>query len=239
MRDNNDSGLIWGLIIGAIIALALLSRNNQQTLSPSANVQQSQQPQQSQQSQQLTWKPMDIPRVDDIKTHIVQPSVIQPPVISVQQDPKLIEMVSQLQKTSSQLEQTTSRLQELQDTVLKLQQNNQQPHTTIQPDTISQLEQTTSKLQETVSKLEQNSNIHSQTTSKLQETVSKLEKDNDMYIQTIQKPMSLSIEQIPAQPIEQIPVQQIYKNSEKWAIKRGSNGRIKSLEIARDVEKKS
>ena len=217
-EEKDSSGLIWGIIIGAIIALALLSRNNQQILSQSANNHQ-QQPQKSEQSQQPVWKPMDIPRVDDIKPQTVQPHIIQ-----VQQDPKIIEMVSQLQKTSSQLEQTTSKLQELQESVLKLQQNNiyQQPQTTIQPETIYQLEQTTSKLQETVSKLEKD-----QQTNQI---------SINSNIQTDQIPINVQqIEQI--QRTEQ--TQQIYKNSEKWAIKRGSNGRIKSLEIARDVEKKN
>ena len=88
----------------------------------------------------------------------------------------------------------------------------------------SQLEQATSKLQElqdTVSKLQQN-NI-SQPSHVIQE-------------QSIQSAQGQSIVQ---QPIVQQPVQEqrIYKNSEKWKIVRGKDGRIKSLDIARDVKK--
>lgn len=123
-----------------------MSRNNQP---PINNAQQSQQPKQP---EQLTWKPIDIPRVDDIKH---QPQTIQPPVIQVQQDPQLIKTLFELQRTNSQLEQTTSKLQELQETVLKLQRDNisqqqqqtvqpQIPQTTIEPKIMYQLEQTTS-----------------------------------------------------------------------------------------------
>lgn len=264
MGDNDNSGLILGLIIGALIAIALFSRNAQ-TIN-STQTQQYQQSKQYQQPQDPIWKPMDIPRVDDIKP------VQQQPIVQMQQDPRLTQIMSELEKTNSQLEQTTSKLQELQNTTSKLQelensvsklqtqnvQSVSQHQAVIQPETISQLEQTTSRLLETVSKLEQNNRAHLQTTSKLQETVSKLEHENSNLMKTVAttEPRIIHVSQIPqisqpSQPTQlsqqsqqtqqhqPIQTQQIYKNSEKWLIKRGPNGRLKSLEIARDVEKKN
>lgn len=114
MKDNDNSGLIWGLIIGAIIAIAILSRNNQNVLSPSVHIQQ---------RQQLIWKPIDIPRVDDVMPQTTQQQIDQSSLIQIQQDPQLIKALSELQKTSFQLEQATSKLQELQEIVLKLKQD--------------------------------------------------------------------------------------------------------------------
>ena len=192
MGNNDNSGLIWGIIIGAIIAFALLSRNNQQILSQQSS-------QQSQQSQQQTpvWKPMDIPRVDDIK-----PQTISQPIIQVQQDPQLIKALTELQKTNSQLEQTTSKLMELQDAVSKLRDNQPQQIIIQQP-----------AIQQPI----------------YQPPQITVQQQPEIVQQPIQPPQT-------AQPMQE---QQIYKNSEKWQIIRGKDGRIKSLEIARDVKKTS
>ena len=249
---DKDSGIILGIIIGAIIAIVLLGRNTQQTQVQSAH---SQQTKQYQQSQEQAWKPMDIPRVDDIKP------VYQQPMVQIHQDPRLTQVMSELERTNSQLEQATSKLQELEKTKSKIQelensisklkaqsiQSIPQRQAVIQPETISELEQTTSRLMETVSKLEKNNDAHLQTISKLQETVSRLEHDNNKFQTQIElatkDPQTVQISHIPE--TLQLPqyhtgqTQQIYKNNEKWLIKRGPNGRLKSLEIARDVEKKS
>lgn len=193
MGDNDNSGLIWGLIIGAIIAFALLSRNNINTISTSNPVQQSQEP------QQPIWKPMDIPRVDDIK-----PQTVSQPIIQVQQDPQLIKALTELQKTNSQLEQTTSKLMELQEAVSKLRDNQPQQIIIQQPATQQPIYQPPQQI-----------------------TVQ--QQQPEIVQQPIQPPQT-------AQPMQE---QQIYKNSEKWQIIRGKDGRIKSLEIARDVKKTS
>lgn len=196
MGDEKDSsGLIIGIIIGAFIALVLLSRKTQ-TVSA-----QSVQPIQ-QQAQQYNWQPMDIPRVDDIKHHIVQP-----PVIQVQQDPQLIKALSELQKTNSQLEQTASKLQELQETVSKLKQ-----------DSMSQPQQIIIQQPAIQQPVYQPPHVIVQ---------QQPDRQPPHIVQPIQTPQT-------AQPIQE---QQIYKNSEKWQIVRGKDGRIKSLDIVRDVKK--
>lgn len=164
MGDGKDSsGLILGLVIGTFIALVLFGKKTQVLSTQPIQPMQLAQSDIQQPSPQYNWQPTDIPRVDDIKSSVVQ------------QDSKLDQMESQLQKATSQLEQATSKLQDLQDTVYKLQQNNVY--------TVPQA--------------------------------------------TVQQPIT-------PQPIQE---QRIYKNSEKWNIVRGKDGRIKSLDIARDVKK--
>lgn len=199
-NGRDSSGLILGLIIGTLIALVILSRNSQQTRTSPVQYTSSQRLDNQYDSQQFKWQPMDIPRVDDIK-----PQIIQPPVIQAQQDPKLIEMVSQLQKTSSQLEQTTSKLQELQETMSKLKQ-----------DSVSQLPQVI------VQQQSDHQSIQTNTQMQKPEAV-----QSSQMVQPIQ----------PSQMTQHMQDQQIYKNSEKWQIIRGKDGRIKSLDIVRDVKK--
>lgn len=196
MGDEKDSsGLIIGIIIGAFIALVLLSRKTQtMSAQPVQPIQQ--------QTQQYNWQPMDIPRVDDIKPQIVQPSVIQ-----VQQDPQLIKALSELQKTSSQLEQTASKLQELQETVSKLKQ-----------DSMSQPQQIIIQQPAIQQPVYQPPHVIVQ---------QQPDRQSPQIVQPIQTPQTV-------QPIQE---QQIYKNSEKWQIVRGKDGRIKSLDIVRDVKK--
>lgn len=82
--------------------------------------------------------------------------------------------------------------------------------------TTSQLDQITSKIQE------------------LQNTISKLQQNN-----TAQQPQVLTQPQIvwPQQDMQQHVSNTIYKNNEKWEVKRGLDGRISSLNIIRDVKK--
>lgn len=226
MGDNDNSGLIWGLIIGALIALALLSRNNQP---PPNGLQQYQQPQQSQQPEQPIWKPMDIPRVDDIKPQTVQPT--QSPIIQVQQDPQLIKALSELQKTNSQLEQTTSKLQELQETVSKLKQDNlSQPQQIIiqQP----AIQQPMYQPPHVIVQQQPQQPDHQSPQTNIQ-----IQKPEVIQSQQKIQPIQQSIQ--PPQMTQPMQEQQIYKNSEKWQIVRGKDGRIKSLEIVRDVKKSS
>lgn len=194
MGDNKDStGLILlGIIIG-VIAFALLSRRTQ-ILSSQSTIQQPT----NQQYQHLDWRPMDIPRVDDIKPQIQQQTLphqeaFQTITHHTTIDPSLVQMTSHLQKTACQLEQATS------------------------------------KLQDTISRLQQNNNIPQQPL--------KIE---------IQQPVQPQQPQIIVQPQptqSQESLQQasntVYKNNEKWSITRGQDGRIKSLEIIRDVKKNS
>lgn len=193
MGDNKDStGLILlGILIG-VIAFALLSRRTQ-TLSSQSTIQQST----DQQHQHLDWRPMDIPRVDDIKPQVQQQTLPRQETLQTMAphttiDTSLVQMTSHLQKTASQLEQATS------------------------------------KLQDTISRLQQNNNIQQQ-----------------QHIIT-QQPIQPQQPQITAQPQptqSQENLQQVsntvYKNNEKWSITRGQDGRIKSLEIIRDVKKNS
>jgi HAMP domain-containing protein len=136
MGDNKDSTglIILGIVLGAILAFALLNRRTQ-TLQPIQPVQQIQ-PVQPIQSQQ--WQPMDIPKVDDIKPQY--PITQQKQTDSIPNhipNQTVDHMASQLEKATSQLENATSKLQE---TVSKLQQNNvtQPPYIVLQPQTISQ-----------------------------------------------------------------------------------------------------
>lgn len=160
---KDSSGLILGLVIGAFIALVLFGRKTQTLSASSVQPMQSTQSDIQQHNPQHSWQPTNIPKVDDVKSSVIQ------------QDSKLDQMESQLQKATSQLEQATSKLQDLQDTVSKLQQSNVY--------TVPQA--------------------------------------------TVQQPIT-------SQPVQE---QRIYKNSEKWNIVRGKDGRIKSLDIARDVKK--
>jgi hypothetical protein len=188
MGDNKDSTglIILGIVLGAILAFALLSRRTQ-TLQPVQSIQQIQ-PQ---------WQPMDIPRVDDIKTQ----SPIQIPTHTDSMPTQTVtQMASQLEKATYQLENATSKLQE---TVSKLQHNNvsqpsQPPYIILQPQTISQPPQV---------------------------TVQPLTQD-------YQPPQQDNLQQV-----SNIIPNTIYKNDEKWEIKRGPDGRIKSLNIIRDVKK--
>lgn len=82
----------------------------------------------------------------------------------------------------------------------------------------SQLQKATSQLEQATSKLQD-----------LQDTVSKLQQNN---VYTV--PQTVVQQPIISQPAQE---QRIYKNSEKWKIMRGKDGRIKSLDIARDVKK--
>lgn len=196
MGDNKDSTglIILGIVLGAILAFALLGRRTQAL-----------QPTQSMQQQPIQWQPTDIPRVEDIKH-------IQPPVQTIQPDPQLVQMTSQLGKATSQLEQAASKLQ---DTISRIQQNtylqsqpSQPQYIVLQTQTIPQTPVTVQPIQptQTSQALEQ----HQQT----QQPQSQIEQDN----------------------LQQIP-NTIYKNDEKWEIKRGPDGRIKSLNIIRDVKK--
>lgn len=162
MGENKDpTGLIiLGIVLGAILAFALLNKKPQ-TLS----LQQVQQPT----DQHADWRPIDIPRVDDIKP---------------QTDPQLVQMTFQLEKTAHQLEQATSKLQ----------------------DTLSRLHNSVQYQQQPI------------------------------IIQPIQE----HLKQIqPQQDNQQKISNTVYKNNEQWEIKRGSDGRIKSLNIMRDIKKNS
>lgn len=182
MGDSKDStGLILlGIIIG-VIAFALLGKRQQISS--------------AQPNQYLDWRPMNIPKVDDIKLQTVPQ-----PVQTIKTDP-LVQMASQLEKTASQLEQATSKLQ---DTISRLQQTNlyqssQPQQVIIQPIPMYQSQQPIYQAPITAQPLQehaQNSQL-----SELSNTV--------------------------------------YKNNEKWEIVRGSDGRIKSLNIIRDVKKNS
>lgn len=128
-----------------------------------------------------------------------------------------------------QIEQHTLPRQEALQTII--------PHTTIDPSLV----QMTSHLQKTASQLEQ-------ATSKLQDTISRLQQNNNIPQQPIiiQQPIQPQQPQIIVQPQptqSQESLQQVsntvYKNNEKWSITRGQDGRIKSLEIIRDVKKNS
>lgn len=106
--------------------------------------------------------------------------------------------------------------------------------------TASQLEQATSKLQDTISRLQQN-NI-SQPQSQPQQVIIQ---PIPMYQPPIYQPPQVTVQ--PLQEHTQQNSQQlsgpselsntVYKNNEKWEIVRGSDGRIKSLNIIRDVKK--
>ena len=207
MEESKDSpGLIFGIIIGVIIALALLSRRTE-TLSIQPPQQQVQEP---------IWQPMDIPRVDDIPQVVQSPPYQQSPqLIQLQQDPKLIEMVSQLQKTSSQLEYAATKLNELEETVSTLKRE-----------------------KENISQLSPPYVIVEQIPQPISQPQPEPKSQPVITIQPIQPIQSVQSQQPiyqPQQPAQS--VEQIYKNSEQWKIVRGQNGRIKSLDIVRDVKK--
>lgn len=158
-------------------------------------------------NQHLDWQPIDIPRVDDIKP--VQVKIQSEQLIQVHPltDSPFIQMVTQLQKTTSQLEQVTSKLQ---DTMSRLQQSrqSQQNRPPSQPQPI--IIQPAHIYQQ---------NQHQPThidTQPIQE-----------YLQQAQQ------QQDNSQQISNT----VYKNNEQWEIKRGVDGRIKSLNIIRDVKK--
>ncbi len=216
-KEKDSSGLIFGIIIGAIIALILFRRDDQQILSQHALVRQ------EKQSQQLTWKPIDIPRVDDIK-----PQTIQQPIIQIQQDSQLIKTLSELQKTNSRLEQTTSKLQELQETVSKLKDSQPQQIIIQQP-------MIQPSIQPAIQPINIQEPINIQKPTDIQKSIN-IQKPTDIQEPiNIQKPTDIQEPINIQEPLKQ--EQQIYKNSEKWQIIRGKDGRIKSLDIVRDVKK--
>jgi hypothetical protein len=218
MGDNKDSTglIILGIVLGAILAFALLSRKTE-TLQPTQSVQE----------MQPQWQPMDIPRVDDIKS---QPPIQTP--VQTQTDSMPTQMVTQmayqLEKATSQLSQLENATSKLQETVYKLQNNvpqpSQPPYIILQPQTIPQPPQPP---QVTVQPLPQ------------------------VTVQPLPQVTVQPLPQVTVQPLPQVTVQPyqfqqdnpntisgtIYKNDEKWEIKRGPDGRIKSLNIIRDVKK--
>jgi hypothetical protein len=214
MGDNKDSTglIILGIVLGAILAFALLSRKTE-TLQPTQSVQE----------MQPQWQPMDIPRVDDIKS---QPPIQTP--VQTQTDSMPTQMVTQmayqLEKATSQLSQLENATSKLQETVYKLQNNvpqpSQPPYIILQPQTIPQPPQPP---QVTVQP-HQPPQVTVQPHQPPQVTVQPLPQDYQPYqFQQQDNPNT-----IPGT---------IYKNDEKWEIKRGPDGRIKSLNIIRDVKK--
>ena len=225
MGDNKDSTglIILGIVLGAILALALLGRRTQ-TL----------QPVQSIQPQPVQWQPIDIPRVEDIKP-------MQPPIQIIQTDPQLIQMASQLGKATSQLEQVTSKLQEtkhMQPPVIQTDPQLIQMASQLGKAT-SQLEQATSKLQETIMKFQHNSMNNTPQQPLKIEIQQPIQPQPQPYVIVQPQPVQ-SQENLQLQHTQQNNLQDsntIYKNNEKWEINRGADGRIKSLNIIRDVKK--
>jgi len=218
--SNKTIGILLGILVGAFFTYIILKRDQTQTLSLEQMQQQKMSRQQEQilqqqyqQCQLNNWQPMDIPKVDDIK-----PSIIQ-------QDSKLVQIESQLQRATSQLDGATSQLDGT---------TSQLDRATSQLDgATSQLDRATSQLDGATSKIQDLQN----TVSKLQDlqnTVSKLQQNN-----TVKKSQVLVQPQItqPQQDMQQHVSNTIYRNNEKWEIKRGLNGRISSLNIIRDVKK--
>lgn len=165
------------------------------------------QPTPQQQPIQINWQPIDIPRADDI--NLVQ-TVAQPQIQS-QTDFQLSNITSQLHKATSQLEQATTRLQELEQTVFKLQNH---PSQLVYPPPQYVILQP--------------------------QTISQPPQSPQVVVQPLPAPQQ---QQAKVQPIQQDNLQSntqsntLYKNDEKWEIRRGPDGRIKSINIIRDVKK--
>lgn len=228
MDDNKYSvGPLLGLTLGAILVFILLTKKPH-----SISAQPLQQPIQPIQPYDLQYSwPMDIPRVDDIKYSGQQinkelladdiytyKNLLQSPVQIIQIDPQLTQMLSQLGNAISQLEQAVSKLQ---NTISLVQQNTyqqspQSQHTVLQQQTIPQTPVIVQSIQP-VNISEQHQHIQDIHTKRNKEQQLKTTVEgNNMFSSNT-----------------------IYKNDEKWEIKRGQDGRIKSLNIIRDVKKNS
>lgn len=158
-------------------------------------------------NQCLDWQPIDIPRVDDIKP--IQVKVQSEQLIQTHPltDSPFIQMATQLEKTAYQLEQVTSKLQ---DTMSRLQQSQQNsPPYQLQPIII-----------QPAPIYQQNQPAQHQPTQ--------------INVQPIQEHLQQSQSR---QDDQQQFSNTVYKNNEQWEIKRGTDGRIKSLNIVRDVKK--
>lgn len=100
-EEKDSSGLIIGIIIGAIIALVLFGRNTQTvSAQPVQHIQQQTQHIQ-QQTLEYNWQPMDIPRVDDV----IKKLELQKLKTLAQTDQIT---TSQSHNTSTQTDQTTA-----------------------------------------------------------------------------------------------------------------------------------
>lgn len=161
-------------------------------------------------NQYLDWQPIDIPRVDNIRLQTV-PQQVQSVQI-VKTDHQLVQMASQLEKTAYQLEQATSKLQ---DTISRLQQNS--PPSQLQPIIIQPVQ--TYQPQPIIIQPTPIHQQHQPTHTNTQLVREHLQQDQ------------------PQQDNSQQISNTVYKNNEQWEIKRGADGRIKSLNIVRNVKK--
>lgn len=202
---ENKAGIILGLIIGTIVAIAILNRNMTHTLRETIPITQ------SIQKSELNWSPIDIPRVDDLLLKLQTQTY----------DSRLNQIESQLEKTTLHLEEATSKLLDLNNAIYKIQTTEirqpliQQPH--IQPVFIQQPPNVI------VHPIENKSENNSIQTQQIQPVQPILKTNKDV---NIDNKINLNHSQ-----------DTIYKNNEKWDIKRGPDGRIKSLNIIRDVKK--
>ncbi len=131
------------------------------------------------------------------------------PIPQTQTDSQLIQMSSQLEKATSQLEQATSKLQETVSRLQNRQETQPQPQVIVQPVPMYQ------------------SPLPIYQPYQTPVIVQPLQEQN---IQNNQNSQQYNQQQIS---------DTLYKNNEKWEIIRGSDGRIKSLNIIRDVKKNS
>jgi len=212
--------VLLGLAFGAILTFILLRKP--QTVSAQPPIQQSHNIQPIQQYDlQYNWQPIDIPRVDDIKQ--VEQRYIQPiQQYNLQYQPIDIPRVDDVKQVEQQLDNDR-----LPGTVLNKdldqadhQKSSQSLTQIIQID--PQLIQATSQLKNNMSKLEH-------AVYKLQDTISTIRQNTYEQKQDTEQQLKTSHQQ----PLHNT----IYKNDEKWEIKRGPDGRIKSLNIIRDVKK--
>ncbi len=163
------------------------------------------------------------------------PKVIQTPVLSTQlqqNDNQKLLQDYEYQKAIQEIQHHKA----LQDIKNNQSQYQQQP---MLQQTDSSLQQVTAQLQkissqiELVSQLQQVMNQSQKISSQIEQTTFKLQELQETVSRLRQEDIPHNSAQ--SQPIQ--PEQQIYKNNEKWKIARGSDGRIKSLEIIRDVKK--
>lgn len=239
-KPINISCILIGIAVGSLITYILLRKGQTITASSSIPVQnhldtdinQQIYNRQNELFDQLKLLNELLNRHDELSQQYYQATLQQyqniPYTLSYTINPELQQIALYLENMNSQLEQTSSRLQEIlkqqyqQTNIQQLSRDVQQPSQTTQPHKQgSLLEYIHQRLQV------DNSQQQSLTRKQTQQS------QDDIYTQ--QQTQTQQKDNLQASDTSHKNSDMAYKNKEQWAIKRGSDGRIRSLEIIRNA----
>ncbi len=248
-KPINTLDILIGITIGALVAYMLLRKNQTTALSTQTkHIQEIQDHsyidtlynQQNELSGQLKLLNELLIRQDQSSQQYYQTMTQQyqdiPYTITNTINPELQQIALYLENMNNQLEQTNYQLQQILKQQYQIKQSyiesniKQSDQSNIKQSDQSNIKQSDqSNRQENFLEYIQRQLDH---TSQPIRQQSKQQSRQDMEIQNNDSQIS---GQISSQKSSQTSANVAYKNNEKWAIKRGSDGRIKSLEIIRNA----